>query len=97
MINYFCPTSLVLLQNNSFKNSIFRFVCSERTIDGYFHQKVCTYFQNICIFSRYLALKMLIFEVFLPVDEPLLATFKECRALTFLKHIVEQGTNIMKP
>lgn len=44
-----------------------------------------------------LALKMLIFEVFLPVDEPLLATFKECRALTFLKHIVEQGTNIMKP
>ena len=33
----------------------------------------------------------------MPVDEPLLAAFKEGRALTLLEHIVEQGANIMKP
>ena len=40
---------------------------------------------------------MLIFEVFLSVEESLLATFEKKHALTFLKCAVEQGINVAKP
>ena len=39
---------------------------------------------------------MLIFEVFLPVREPLVATSSETRAVTSLKDIVKQGMKILK-
>ena len=39
---------------------------------------------------------MLIFEVFLPVGEPLMATFSETRAVTSPKDIAKQGIKISK-
>ena len=39
---------------------------------------------------------MLIFEVFLPEKEPLVATFSERRAVTSPKQIAKQGMNISK-
>ena len=39
---------------------------------------------------------MLIFEVFLPVRESLVAKFKETRAVTLSKDIVKQGMKISK-
>ena len=39
---------------------------------------------------------MLIFEVFLPVREPLVAKFKEMRAVTSPKDIVKQGMKVSK-
>ena len=39
---------------------------------------------------------MLVSEVFLPVGEPLVATFSETRAATSLKDIVKQGMKISK-
>ena len=39
---------------------------------------------------------MLIFELFLLVREPLVATFKETRAATSPKDIVKQGVKISK-
>ena len=45
---------------------------------------------------RIKASKMLIFEVFLHLKEPLLATFNERSAITFKKYIAEQGINILK-
>ena len=37
---------------------------------------------------------MLIFEVFLPVGEPLVATFSEMRTVTSPKDIVKEGMKI---
>ena len=42
------------------------------------------------------SLKMLISGVFLPVREPLVATFSETRAATSQKDMVEQSINISK-
>ena len=42
------------------------------------------------------SLKMLIFEIFLPVREPLVSTFKETRAVTSPKDMVKQGMKISK-
>ena len=39
---------------------------------------------------------MLVFEVFLPVREPLVATFKETGAVTSPKDMVKQGMKISK-
>ena len=39
---------------------------------------------------------MLIFEVFLHLKEPLLATFNERSAITSKKYVAEQGINILK-
>ena len=39
---------------------------------------------------------MIIFEVFLPVREPLVTTLKETRAVTSPKDIVKQGMEISK-
>ena len=39
---------------------------------------------------------MLVFEVFLPVGEPLVATFSETLAVTSLKDIVKQAIKISK-
>ena len=39
---------------------------------------------------------MLISKVFLPVREPLVATFSEMRAVTLPKDIVKQGMGISK-
>ena len=39
---------------------------------------------------------MLIFEVFLPVKEPLMTTFSETRAVTSPKDIAKQGIKISK-
>lgn len=66
-------------------------------VQGMNHSRSCKKHSLLRRHSSVLALKMLISEVFMPVDEPLLAAFKEGRALTLLKHIVEQGANIMKP
>ena len=41
-----------------------------------------------------IASKMLIFEICLPLKEPLVVTFSETRAVT--KDIVKQGINISK-
>ena len=48
------------------------------------------------ILLRIIASKMLIFEVFLHLKGPLVATFNESRAITPRKYTVEQGINISK-
>ena len=51
----------------------------------------------IWLHSPIFALEMLIFEVFLPVREPLVAAFKETGAITSPKDMVKQGMKPSKP
>ena len=45
---------------------------------------------------RKLALKMLIFEILFPLEEPLVATFRKTRALTSKKYVLVQGMDLPK-
>ena len=61
------------------------------------HPKNTNYFGYTSPFSiQNNSLKMLVSEVFVPVREPLVATFSETRAATSAKDIVKRGMNISK-
>ena len=96
---YFC------FRKTTWKSKLWEFLISNRPFRGYFQWNTYTYFKKIAklvknILNFLVALlrfyfrnqpKILNCQGFLPLIEPLVATFSETRTLTSRKYVAEQG------